>query len=162
MKSAFTIFITAVVSIFVANYIVLAFTEPTSPPPAGNVSAPINVGGGRQVKNGDLTVQNLKASSITLGEDTRVAWPGGVGGGACAWSGTKCSCKNVTTESGGIFGLGSSNETLRVVVGATCLGGVLTNIGVVNFGSSGCPNPTSSRTTQRLVAWGCDPALYTR
>lgn len=42
---------------------VFAFTEPTSPPPAGNVAAPINVSGSAQTKSGDLTVVDLYANN---------------------------------------------------------------------------------------------------
>ncbi|MBU4481292.1 hypothetical protein KKH59_03190 [Patescibacteria group bacterium] len=42
-------------SVFV-SYLVLAWTEPSSAPPAGNVSAPINVGTGNQIKAGGLGI----------------------------------------------------------------------------------------------------------
>ena len=42
--------------LFVAN--LLAFSEPTQAPPAGNVAAPVNVGGVTQTKSGSLWVGN--------------------------------------------------------------------------------------------------------
>lgn len=42
-----------------ASMIVLAWTGPTSPPPNGNVAAPINVGGTDQVKNAGLALNSL-------------------------------------------------------------------------------------------------------
>lgn len=53
----------------------LAFNEPTANPPNDNVAAPLNVGGGRQTKVGDITLNNMVATSITLGGETRFAWP---------------------------------------------------------------------------------------
>jgi len=42
------------VMIFVLNYLVLAWTEPTQSPPGGNVPAPLNVGNNSQTKQGML------------------------------------------------------------------------------------------------------------
>ena len=41
-------------SIFLANGLILAWTTPTSAPPAGNVSAPLNISSTAQIKSGGL------------------------------------------------------------------------------------------------------------
>lgn len=58
----------AFVLIFLAGIIYTqAWTGPSQPPPDDNASAPINVGGTGQIKNGGLTVgATLDASSIAL------------------------------------------------------------------------------------------------
>ena len=45
----------------------LAWTGPSSAPPTGNVSAPVNVGSTNQVKSGGLGVANFVADSVTVG-----------------------------------------------------------------------------------------------
>lgn len=124
MKTLPAIIVTTIASIFAVNYLVFAWSEPTGAPPTNNVPAPLNVGSGRQTKNGDLTVQNIKASSITLGEDTRIAWPD-VAGGACAWEGTKCSCMSDSTTSSRWTG-----KTIRIITALTCTSGRVTNYGI--------------------------------
>ena len=42
--------------VFVANYLVLAFNEPTAAPPNDNVAAPLNIGPEKQTKNGPLEI----------------------------------------------------------------------------------------------------------
>ena len=42
-----------------ASVIALAWTGPTSPPPAGNVAAPLNVGTSDQIKNAGLGINSL-------------------------------------------------------------------------------------------------------
>lgn len=64
-----------VAAVFLANFIVLAWTEPGSTPPSGNVPAPVNVGSTAQTKTGALTVTALTASStndekLRLTDDT--------------------------------------------------------------------------------------------
>lgn len=49
--------------IFVLNYLVLAWTEPTQSPPAGNVSAPLNVGNIGQSKVGGLVLNTGNATT---------------------------------------------------------------------------------------------------
>ncbi len=66
-----------VISLIGLISIVFAWNEPTANPPNDNVVAPLNVGSGRQFKTGDITLNNLAATSITLGGDTRFAWPDG-------------------------------------------------------------------------------------
>jgi hypothetical protein len=41
---------------FLVGYLVLAWTEPTTTPPGGNVPAPLNVGSVDQIKSGGLSV----------------------------------------------------------------------------------------------------------
>lgn len=150
VKGLASIVLVTGVTIVTVYSLVSAFTEPTALPPNENVPAPLNVGGGRQVKNGDLTVGNLKATSVTLGDDTRFAWPsgtGGAGGAACAWEGTKCDCKAD----------GSTFADARVIIGATCASGQLTDIKVVNFSIT-----SGGRSCDRVAPAGCTPSLYTR
>ena len=53
---------------FLISMIVLAWTEPTSGPPGGNVDAPINVGTDPQTKQGDLTVKTtIYSDDLRLG-----------------------------------------------------------------------------------------------
>ena len=134
MKNTFLILFTAVVSVFTINYLVFAWNEPTADPPNDNVAAPLNVGFGRQTKSGDITLNNLKATSITLGEDTRFAWPGGIGA-SCNWEGVKCSCKTDGWDAPRGF----------ITIGSKCLSGIYTGTDVVDFGISniasiGCPS----------------------
>lgn len=144
------------VSIFAINYMVFAFTEPTGTPPTNNSPAPLNVGSGRQVKNGDITVQNLKASSITLGEDTRTAWPGtAAGGGACAWEGTKCTCMSDSTT--GWWG----GKTIRIITKMTCSGGRVTDQGISDLRIGDNKNDYYARCYNGQGFEGCTPSLST-
>lgn len=45
-----------IVSLLLAGFVVYAWTEPGSAPPAGNVDAPVNVGATPQTKSGDLNL----------------------------------------------------------------------------------------------------------
>ena len=56
---------------FLVGYLVLA-TEPTAPPPGGNVPAPLNVGSAAQTKTGDLTVGNNSGTDLTVQENLKV------------------------------------------------------------------------------------------
>lgn len=58
--------ILALVLSFGLSY-VYAWTAPTSNPPAGNVSAPINTSATLQQKSGDFTVSNFIANTMTIG-----------------------------------------------------------------------------------------------
>jgi len=49
--------------IFLLNYLVLAWTEPDQSPPAGNVSAPLNVGNTGQSKSGGLVLNTGNATT---------------------------------------------------------------------------------------------------
>jgi len=51
------------VMIFVLNYLVLAWTEPTQSPPEGNVPAPLNVGNTGQSKSGGLILNTGGAAT---------------------------------------------------------------------------------------------------
>lgn len=133
--------------------VVFAWSEPTANPPNDNVATPLNVGSGRQTKAGDITVNNLAATSITLGGDTRFAWPGG-GGAGCSWQGQRCSCKDV--DNIWIGGRTGGTEKVRVVIGATCNVGVLTDVGIISIASEACPNPNTSSGQQKISSWGCD------
>lgn len=120
-----------------------AFTEPVGTPPTMNVPAPLNVGAGRQEKSGDLTVQNMKAASITLGESTRTSWLDAAS--ACNWEGLKCDCRSD----------GSTVAGLSITIGAQCSGGQLNDIRVVSL------NISSKETRCSATApAGCKPNLY--
>ena len=56
---------------FLIGYIVLAWTEPGTTPPAGNVSAPINVGSVSQTKSGLLGIGDLDSNfGLTIATST--------------------------------------------------------------------------------------------
>lgn len=57
-KTVFLFFSVLIMSLFV-GIIVFAWTEPSTTPPGGNVSAPINIGSESQIKAGSLTVGGL-------------------------------------------------------------------------------------------------------
>ena len=158
MKKSLLVILTAVASIFIANYLVLAFTEPTGAPPTNNVPAPINVGSGRQIKTGDLTVGNLKASSITLGEDTRTAWPSGGSGGSCTWAGNKCRCSTSRAQFDKGWFSGGYTVTVRNMTYMTCQGGAITdfqNSIELIPGTDFCPSP------EQAAEWyNCAPGQY--
>lgn len=59
MRSVLGGIIGGVIGASLVSFAVLAWTGPTSPPPASNVSAPINVGISDQVKNAGLSVNTL-------------------------------------------------------------------------------------------------------
>jgi len=58
-----SIIIIVIGSIFLANGLILAWTAPTQSPPAGNASAPINVGSTGQSKEGNLEVKGILRGS---------------------------------------------------------------------------------------------------
>ena len=124
-------------------YAAFAFTEPSSPPPLNNAPAPITTGAGRQVKTGDLTVGDLKASSITLGEETRTSWLDA--GASCAWTGWKCDCRDDD----------STFASVALTVGMQCLGGQLSDIKIFSLQIS---SRTKSCTTKAPAP--CEAALY--
>lgn len=64
--SALKVITLAVVLSFGLSY-VYAWTAPSTTPPTGNVSAPINTGTSIQQKAGDLTVKGLVADTLTIG-----------------------------------------------------------------------------------------------
>lgn len=167
MKNVLVIIVTAVAAVFAANYMVFAFTEPAGAPPGNNVPAPLNVGFGRQVKTGDLTVDNLKAASITLGDDTRTAWPsgaggtggtGGTGGGSCSWQGNKCRCSTSRFHFSGGWFRGDVTMTARNMTYMTCQSGTLTdfqNSIELLPNSEVCPSP------EQAAQWfNCAPGEY--
>ena len=126
-------------------YAAFAFTEPTGIPPQNNVPPPITVGSGRQVKSGDLTLQNMKASSITLGEDTRTTWLDAAS--ACAWEGWKCDCKND----------GSTGASIALTMGVQCTSGRLTDMKIVSLQISSkgksCSGTAPSPCKQTIYAY---------
>lgn len=121
-----------------------AFTEPTGTPPTKNVPAPLNVGAGRQEKSGDLTVQNMKASSITLGESTRTSWLDAAS--ACKWEGWKCDCRSD----------GSSFASIALTTGAECSGGQLRDMRIMDLQIS-----SKGKTCGSKAPTGCTQSLYT-
>lgn len=122
----------------------LAFTEPTGVPPTKNVAAPLNVGAGTQEKAGNLIMQNMKASSITLGESTRTSWLDA--GSACSWEGWKCNCKND----------GSSFAYIAITIGAQCSSGQLRDFRIVGLQLS-----SKGKTCPVTPPIFCKPSLYT-
>ncbi len=140
-----SLFIGGIAAMSAIASVALAFTEPTALPPLNNAPSPITVGSGRQVKAGDLTVNNLKATSITLGGETRASWL--EAGSSCTWTGWKCDCKSD----------GSSAAGLAMTVGLQCSGGQLTGIKVVSLQISSKPKSCGATAPAP-----CSQALYTK
>lgn len=136
--------VTAIICSAIMIGTALAFTEPTGAPPLNNTPAPLNVGAGRQTKSGDITLQNIKASSITLGESTRTSWLDA--GAACSWEGWKCNCKND----------GSSFASIAITLGAHCSGGQLRDIRIITIQLS-----SKGKTCPATPPILCKPSLYT-
>ncbi|KAB2937848.1 MAG: hypothetical protein K8F92_16440 [Hyphomicrobium sp.] len=59
MRTLLVAFIGGIVGTVFTSMLVLAWTGPTSAPPNGNVSPPVNVGATDQVKNGGLAINAL-------------------------------------------------------------------------------------------------------
>lgn len=66
----------AIVLSFGLSY-ALAWTAPSTTPPTGNISAPINTSDTAQVKNGDFTARFLSANSVTFPDGTTQTTAGG-------------------------------------------------------------------------------------
>ncbi len=145
MKKSFIIRGIAIGAAIAFTGTALAFTEPTALPPLNNAPSPITVGSGRQVKAGDLTVSNLKATSITLGEETRTSWLDAAS--SCGWTGWKCDCKSD----------GSSAAGLALTVGVQCSGGQLAGVKVVSLQIS-----SKAKSCGATAPAPCAQALYTR
>jgi len=62
-SKTFAVYFGVLVMIFVLNYLVLAWTEPSVTPPSGNVAAPLNVGNIAQSKSGGLVVNTGNATT---------------------------------------------------------------------------------------------------
>ncbi len=135
----------AVGVMFGATYAAFAFIEPTALPPLDNAPAPITAGSGRQVKTGDLTVGNLKASSITLGDETRTSWF--EASSSCGWTGWKCDC---TSDD-------STLASVALTVGIRCAGGQLADIKVVSLQIS-----SKTKSCSATAPSPCDQVLYSR
>ncbi|MBU4480720.1 hypothetical protein KKH59_00175, partial [Patescibacteria group bacterium] len=91
-----------VIATFLVVAVIYGWTEPSSAPPTGNVSAPINVGNASQIKTGPLQVNGfrnigntvldgnvgigtaLPAQKLTVAGD--VSWTGTLQGGAVPWT----------------------------------------------------------------------------
>lgn len=67
---------------FVIGFYIFAWTEPTSLPPGGNVSVPLNTSLSSQNKAGDLTVVNLNAATFRETGTDYLIDPGGALGQA--------------------------------------------------------------------------------
>lgn len=143
-----------IIAVLAVNYWVFGvFVDSNEVPPSGNTPPPINVGADYQRKEGNLEVRGLTATEkITLGGVARSTWPtGGVGGGICAWEGTKCDCKQDETST-----WTGSTISSKITIGSTCVGGQLTDVRVVNFQVS-----TGSRHCPQTPPAGCTASLYT-
>jgi len=131
-------------ALFASACVAYAFTEPTTMPPLGNTPAPITVGSGRQVKTGDLTVNNLNAATITLGGETRSSWLDAAS--SCGWSGWRCDCQSD----------GSSAASVAITMGMQCSGGQLAGIKVVSLAIS-----SKEKSCGKTAPAPCNQALYT-
>jgi len=79
-SKTFILCLGVLVMIFLLNYLVLAWTEPSENPPGGNVPAPLNVGVEGQQKAGGLILNTGNATTglIVLGDQTNPS------GGSCS------------------------------------------------------------------------------
>jgi hypothetical protein len=89
-------------TVFLIGYFVFAWTEPTQPPPGGNVPAPINVGNDTQYKSGALGIGGLFQ---TDGETHLAITDGDVGIGTTA-PGAKLEVAGQIKITGGSPGTG--------------------------------------------------------
>ena len=114
----------------IAAYAVLAWTEPGSPAPNGNVAAPINVGTNTQTKSGGLNI----TGNVGIG----TASPGGrldVEGGKLCLNGQCCTSWNDCITQ---FGPGSACKAVGIACSSNsdCCSSVCTS-GVCASGASG-------------------------
>ncbi len=122
-----------------------AFVEPTGTAATFPSPVIINVGVGNQTKSGDLTVHDLKASGITLGEERRTSWL--AVGSACAWNGWRCDCRSDD----------SSAASMMLIFGVRCSGGRVSDMKLlpvqISSQTKSCPASAPSP---------CSAGLYTR
>ena len=107
-----------VAMLFLAGFVVFAWTEPSQPPPSGNVDPPVNTGSISQYKAGALGVGGILQafSDLIVNENVGIGTtnPQGildVGGGKLV----------VTTEGATNFTAGPNNPTLVVNEGGARL-----------------------------------------
>ena len=63
------LFLSIVIFSAILGYFVLAWDEPGSTPPGGNIDTPLNVGSTAQIKTGDLTVGDDSETDLTIREN---------------------------------------------------------------------------------------------
>lgn len=105
----------AIVLSFGLSY-ALAWTAPSTTPPTGNVSAPINTSATAQVKDGDFTARFLSANSITFPDGTTQTTAGG--NFAAANQYTSATTLTIANDGGRLIELGgggSYTHTLPLV-----------------------------------------------
>lgn len=127
--SALKVVTLAVALSFGLSY-VYAWTAPSTTPPTGNVSAPINTGADLQSKGGGLTVKNFIADTVTVGAVPNLG----------AISSPKfcigASCITAWTEAGAVTKLTAGTNISLSPAGGT--GDVTVNaVGGLNSGSQG-------------------------
>ncbi len=122
-----------------------AFVEPTGT--AATFPSPIiiNVGPGSQTKSGDLTVRDLKAPGVTLGEERRTSWL--AVGSACAWSGWRCDCRSDD----------STMASMMLTFGVQCSGQRVSDMKLVSMRVN-----EETQLCSSVAPSPCSPALYTR
>lgn len=113
--------VVGVLSTVLAGVQLFAFTEPTLPPPAGNLPAPVTTGGVGQVKPGDLTISKPDNTAL-LTADKLVT----IGGAILNTGG---ALNGLIVDKGNV-GIGTSNPTQKLDVNGTikaltsvCIGG---------------------------------------
>ncbi|MFH1780668.1 MAG: hypothetical protein ABH841_01555 [Candidatus Nealsonbacteria bacterium] len=95
---------------FLATFYVVAWTEPSQAPPAGNVAAPLNSGNVGQSKEGGLILNTggavngliIDKGNLCIGTDCRSAWP--IAGGTPIPGGLYGSCYYIRSPGGGYCG----------------------------------------------------------
>ena len=104
LKQAITLSLLASVLMVVQ---LLAFTEPTSPPPGGNVSAPLNSGPFNQTKSGNLTLAKPTNDAVLSTDILRT-----IGGAVFNTGG---AATGLIVEKGNV-GIGTTNPTEKLEV----------------------------------------------
>jgi hypothetical protein len=118
--------------IFVLNYLVLAWTEPAQSPPAGNISAPLNVGNTGQLKSGGLILNTGNATTGLVVANGNVGIGTIIPGGKLEVSGTG----NVILNSSGNVAIGKTSPNYKLDVNGM--------VGVNNNRITGVATPVDS------------------
>lgn len=131
---------------FALSYWVLAWTEPTSDPPAGNVNAPLNIGATGQSKSGWLAIYESGCSNCSLfvGKSGLNGYSGVIESSGGAWLGSALtSADNGLIVENGRVGIGETNPSYPLEVSGSvyasefCLSGDMPCIAAWPSGGGG-------------------------